>query len=474
MSRQPPFDKRIIELTFAADPDATMVRHLVEATRLQRPVPVNRRAPSLRLLLAGYLGAGNVGSEVRCNEIVRQVRHLLASATVSFSAFAMSQPFIEGLVEDVGPLPFEGYVPDALARAVDLHDGVLACEGSMFKSNFSNVLSAVMAAALGMARRQGKIALGYGGEVGAMDRVLNAAVSEMASDAPIFCRNDASLDSARAAGLNARPGADTAWSFAPSPPSRGAALARAAGWTSGSMLMVCPANPFWWPVRADPRRAIQTRREGRADPLAYGYVFFHHDDAEAQRRYRRYVAELASAVRTLATDMGAHPVLVAMEQADEIACRDVAEALGRACGVVVAHRHHAGDVVALLRLATLLVSSRFHALVLALPALIPAIGIGNDERIGRLFAGHASARVLRADDPDLGGAIVEAVRRIDPTEVRQSSTVTVRDELRAMGRMGVEVGKEVRRLHPELGAAQGESWRDGLPELDDRLRLFLP
>ncbi|MCZ7681129.1 MAG: hypothetical protein M5U28_21025 [Sandaracinaceae bacterium] len=46
---------------------------------------------------------------------------------------------------------------------------MIACEGSMFKSKFANALSTMMVGALGLATAEEKIAVGYGGEAGAMD-----------------------------------------------------------------------------------------------------------------------------------------------------------------------------------------------------------------------------------------------------------------------------------------------------------------
>lgn len=475
------FDRRLIEFAVAKDPDAVLVKHLRNAVGGASPDDgvgrsTGQRSDRMNLLLAGYLGAGNVGSDMRCNELVRQVRHLLGGDRVSFGALAISPRFPADVLQDVKPVLFEGYVPDAVARAVDAYDGVIACEGSMFKSHFSNVLSAVMAAALGRAVSTGKLAVGYGAEIGAMTPALQEFVVEQAAGAPIFCRTSASRDCAVAIGLDGRPGADTAWTFEAAPPAVAETLLRERGWDGRApVLVVCPTNPFWWPVRADPAMALKMQQTGEAADLCYGSIFFHADSDEIRGAYRRYVIGLAAAIAAIVDEQRAFPVLVAMEPVDRRVCQDLAQALPQAPPIVVGQEHRIGDVVSLLRRASLLISSRFHALVGSFPALTPAIGVATDERIRYLLTDAGGGdRLINASDPELCDRIVQTARQIDPEVVAASCRQAVGRELRAMGEMGMAFVEEVRRRRPDFEIPDRPArWQDHLPPLSPTVSQFL-
>ena len=86
--------------------------------------------------------------------------------------------------------------------------GVVACEGSMFKSKFANALSTYMVGALGCAAAENKLAVGWGGEAGNMDPSLRSLVRRYCQDALILCRNEASQDVLSELGVASEAGTD--------------------------------------------------------------------------------------------------------------------------------------------------------------------------------------------------------------------------------------------------------------------------
>jgi polysaccharide pyruvyl transferase WcaK-like protein len=464
---------KLAEFLASPDPDQTLLEHIRQVAIAQSTTALWRPGRPLKLLLAGYFGAGNVGSDMRASEIVRQIRFLLGADHVSFSALSLRAEWPPDILSGVRCRLFEGYVPQVLAEAVDEHEGVIACEGSMFKSTFSNALSATMAAALGLASDTGKVSVAYGSEVGAMDAALEKLVIERASSSLIMCRNDASCDRARSLGLRAILGADTAWTFEAGTRDEAAMVLRGLGWNgSDPILAVCPANPFWWPVRANPMMAFELELTGAHKELQHSSIFFHAHSAEIERKYRSYVHEIARAVDRIGRSLGAFVLVIGMERIDETACRDLAGQLPGSVPTMLGCRHPVRDVVGLLRSCSLLISSRFHAIVGAMPSLVPSIGIANDERIGNLLSG--SPRLLRAADPDLGERIVEAARTLDLEEVRRSSRATVEAAIRGMGMMGIAFADEVRRVLPDLPlAVRDPGWQSHLPPLPAAIQDLL-
>lgn len=470
-------NKQAIEFALSPDPDGTLLKHLGQALDAARPLVTPRWQPGqpLRLLLSGYFGAGNVGSDMRSGEILRQLRHLLGEE-VQFSALAVSPELAEGMYEGVTCLPTDVYTADFLIDSVNHHHGVIACEGSMFKSTFSDVLSAIMAGTLGLASAHGKLAVGYGAEVGSMNPRLRTFVQSHTGEALILCRNGASLRAAQALSLRCRAGADTAWTFRAAPPERAGALLRARGWNgSDPVLAVCPVNPFWWPVRASPRMVLEMQKTGAHRELSYRSPFFHADSPEIRSAYAHYLDQLALTVSALARERNAFPVIVGMERVDERACADLASRLGLSRAPMLGYQHLVPDVIAVLRASSLLISSRFHALVGAMPAGVPSIGISMDERIDNLFGDAGQDwRVVRADVPDLAARVMAAAKRLEPDAVASSARVTVALALQGIGQMGMDFCAELERCLPDYPLApRAAHWEAHLPPLPSEIHELL-
>ena len=465
-------DRRMMRFLTSPDPDATLIQHLGEAVAAGPGQDAVRWRPGepLRLLLAGYLGAGNVGAEMRTGEIVRQLRHLLGPDTVAFDAIAVTPDIKTDALPGVRPVALDGYVPNAIRNAVDATHGVIACEGSMFKSSFSNVLSAIMAASLGMAARDGKIAIGYGAEIGAMDAVLADFVGAQAGGALILPRNRQSQAAAERLGLRAVLGADTAWTMAAAPLVVARAHLRRIGWNgSDPVLIVCPTNPFWWPVTADPTKASEMRAGGAHADIHYAQLFFHADSEERRAAYRAYIDGLGAATAALVATRGMFPVYVAMERVDAPACADLAAVVP--APIVIGADLPVAQTVGLLRAADLMVSSRFHALVGAMPGLRPAIGVATDERIRNLLD---PARVVGANAPDLAKDLVAAADELNAKAIEAASRATVADALRGIGAMGEAFVAEMTRVLPDFPLpAIAPGWRAHLPALTPEIEALL-
>lgn len=436
------------------DPEQTIFRHLEEVASGGGDTGAHwRPGEKLKLLLAGYCGAGNVGTEMRTGEIVRQIRHLLGAGNLEFTALSMSPNLPEDVLPAVRNLRLaSGYIPQLIETATRDHHGTVACEGSMFKSTFANVLSGIMASALGAAANSGKLSVGYGAEVAGLDPLLDSFVRSNVGEALILCRNEVSYRNACTLGLRAAAGTDTAWAFAAAPPDEAAKLLHRLGWNgSDPVLAICPMNPFWWPVRPSPRRAVEMQKTGAHRAHHFASVFFHSASPDIERKYRTYIAELAKAVRSLAARRGAFPVIVVMDRVDLQAAHHLAATLGGQTAILQGSAHTVAEVVAILRRSDLLISSRFHALVGAMPAGVASIGIAMDERIANLLRTDGQVdRLIAADDPDLGRRIVMAAEAIDRDAIRQSSRRIVGDSLVAMSRMGEAFVREVARRLPDF------------------------
>src|SRR6516164_9163594 len=69
------------------------VSTLIQLTRLQWALGGGtrwQRGEKLKLLFAGYNGTRNTGSDVRVNEMIRQIRHVLGPQNTDFSVMTQS------------------------------------------------------------------------------------------------------------------------------------------------------------------------------------------------------------------------------------------------------------------------------------------------------------------------------------------------------------------------------------------------
>ena len=436
-----------------------------------------RPGEPLRLLLVGYLGTRNTGADVRVSELVRQVRHVLGDAHVALTAVTSDARLSAGYFPGVEQVRLPDLYPPFLLRETGRHHGVIACEGSMFKSTFANALTTLMAGALGLAVARNQLAVGWGAEAGRMDAALEAFVARTCRGALVLCRNEPSRDILARLGVRTTGGTDTAWTFEPDPPEVGAGLLRAAGWDGRApVLVVCPVNPYWWPVRPRAGRALLDRARGATPDDHYRALYYHDFGPEDRARFERYLDALAAAVGPFARARGAFVALVGMERLDRRACAALADRLGGA-PALVSDEHDMFRLVSVLRRARWLVSSRYHALVCATPGGVPGVGVTFDERIRNLLEGRGQADLcLAADDPALALRLADALERLERERDALAGAVlgTLPGELEAMGGMGLDFADEVARRCPglPLRALARDPWAH-LPPLGPQLEAAL-
>ena len=133
------------------------VSALIEITRLGWIFGLGkpwRRGEKLQLLFAGYNGTRNTGSDVRVQEMIRQIRHVLGPDNVDFSVMSQDFERTKGYFEGTRQVHLPDMFPPFLYREVRANHGVVACEGSMFKSKFANALTTMMIGSLGLGFRR--------------------------------------------------------------------------------------------------------------------------------------------------------------------------------------------------------------------------------------------------------------------------------------------------------------------------------
>jgi polysaccharide pyruvyl transferase WcaK-like protein len=433
-----------------------------------------RPGQKLKLLFAGYNGTRNTGSDVRVDEILRQVRAIFGSENVDLAVMTQNFSLTKGYFGDARQVHLPDVFPPFLQREVPRHHGVIACEGSMFKSKFANALTTMMIGALGIASAQNKLSVGYGAEAGAMDPALQKMVSRYCRESLIITRNPESQEILGKLGVPTELGTDTAWTFQPHGPEYGKKALRDAGWDGKTpVLTVCPIHPFWWPVKASMLKGVAHLTTGAYKSSHYRSLYFHRSGRQVDRAFENYLSAIASAVTQYRAERPCFTVLIAMEQLDKIACRLLAEKLGGA-PIFSSDQYNMYELVSILRCCDRMISSRFHAVVTSMPAGVVSAGITMDERLANLLhdRGH-NHLLLRVDDPELAEKLLRVMRRLDQDadKIRESIACAVVRNLRMMARMGMYLEARVAQRYPNFPVRAGAlSWENYLPPLDPQLQ----
>ena len=427
----------------------------------------------LKLLFAGYNGTRNTGSDVRVEEMLRQVRRVLGADRVSLAVMTQNFERTRGYFGDAEQVHLPDIFPPFLYKEVRKHHGVLACEGSMFKSKFANALTTMMIGSLGIAAVENKVSIGYGAEAGEMDPLVARLCARYCNQSLILTRNQASQAVLSALGVPSELGTDTAWTFQPHGPEVGRKALEDAGWDGRApVLAVCPIHPFWWPVKASPGKFLAHALFGAHKSSHYRSVYFHTAGPEVDAALARYISAMARAVETFRQRHGVFVILVAMERLDTRACEALAAKLNQP-PIFTSDKYDMYELVSVLRVCDWIASSRYHAIVTSMPALVPSAGVTMDERIENLLQerGHENL-LMTVEDTNLEEKLLAAMEtlREDSDAIRDAIGRTVVRNLERMAQMGVFLERHVQQIYPDFPAAGGvRSWEDYLPPLSPEL-----
>src|SRR2546429_6598539 len=310
----------------------------------------------------------------------------------------------------------------------------------MFKSKFANALTTMMIGSLGIAAAQNKLSVGYGAEAGEMEPLIAKMCSRYCQSSLVITRNEESRTVLRELGVPTELGTDTAWTFEPHPAEFGQKALREIGWDGRApVLVVCPINPFEWPVRASVAKFALHELAGAYKDSHYRSVYFHNAGPEADRALEHYLNAIANAVRAFRQQQNVFVVLVATERLDARPARRITEKLG-GVPVLTSDDYNMYELVSILRACHMMVSSRYHGIVTSMPALVPSAAVHIASRVCHLIndRGHREL-LMNVDDPDLEARTLAALEILDRDGERIADGIarTVGRDLKFMARMGV-------------------------------------
>jgi len=343
----------------------------------------------------------------------------------------------------------------------------------MFKSKFANALTTMMIGSLGFASSENKLSIGYGAEAGHMDSLIERMCARYVHHSLVITRNVESQAVLGKLGISTELGTDTAWTFEPQPDAYGRKTLRDAGWDEKTpVLVLCPIHPFVWPVKASLAKYVARITTGAYKESQYRTVYFHESGAEADRKYKHYIDGFVSSTRAFRQKHRVFTVLVATERLDAVACRAIAEQIP-GVPIFTSDDYDMYQLVAILRQARYMVSSRYHGIVTSMPSLVASAGVTMDERIRNLMRerGHHNL-CITVDDPDLGPKMLQMMETLvaETESIREGIAQAVVRNLKVMARMGVVFEDLMRLQYPEFPLPGGvRSWQEYLPPLSENL-----
>jgi len=149
----------------------------------------------LKILLVGYNGKQNTGSDARVESMVQQFYYILGQENIEIGVLILDEkavdvyfppPIIQERISSIFISP--------LLKVCSKYHMIVLSEGGCLKSKFSNSLLLLFIEAAGIAKMQGKACIAYGVEAGDMDRLVYGMAKDICNEAQFITRTKPSLN----------------------------------------------------------------------------------------------------------------------------------------------------------------------------------------------------------------------------------------------------------------------------------------
>lgn len=374
----------------------------------------------VKVLLVGYNGANNTGSEARLLAIIKEVRSVLgedARITIpSLNETNLRRYIQESATLKIAPIPTI-YV-SAIRRLVKESDLVALVEGSCYMDTWTSALLWAFLWATRCAHAEGKPCVSYAVDAGSLSRLNRWLVKREASKADlIVMRNRASSDLLRSLGVTAptEVTADTAFEFDTDPADAGI-LSRLWPGSDAGVVGMAPVDFYQWPVVIRPW--------GRAEDC-YDWPYYFSRSKKRSKATEALARGLAAEADRIIERHGKRVALIGMEGLDAPICNSILAHMAHHedARVFTSLNYNASQMTSILRSLDLLVTSRYHAAVLSMAAGVPLVAVAHDRRLRYLFEeAELTGFFVENTDPELLGKISANVDRLlaDPDAARNS------------------------------------------------------
>lgn len=332
----------------------------------------------LKVLLVGYNGANNTGSEARLLKVIDDLRDVCGH-DVHITVPSLNVRNLRRYLKEDQRLRIVG-IPSifhlALRRLVRDNDLMVLVEGSCYMDTWTSSLLGAYLWATRFAHRYGKGSLAYAVDAGdARPRNAEKIGRHASKTDLLIMRTYNAAERMRRWGVEApiEVTADTAFDF---DLDEGRPIQRKGG-PSGKVGLAL-VDFHLWPVVARP---IGRRRN------CYRWPYYFSRSRERCLASERLAEGFARLADDVVERRGKDVVLISMEELDEPLALEVKRRMRHAdrCTIFSSREHNSHEMTAALRELDALVTSRYHAAVLSTAAVVPMMAVGHDRRLEDLF-----------------------------------------------------------------------------------------
>ena len=333
---------------------------------------------SPKVLLAGYNGANNTGSEARLLSIINDLKAILGSEAIITVPTLNEANLRRYLKEDefLKIVPISSIFFFDIRRLVKEHDILLLVEGSCYMDTWTSALLWAFLWATRCAYNFKKPSIAYAVDAGHLSSFNKRLVKQEASKTDlILTRTDLAAEKLKDIGVKApiQVTADCAFTFKPL--KEDANILREI-WPQSDFGVagLAPIDFYLWPVVMRPW--------GKKENL-YKWPYYFSRSKKRIQETEKLASRWAKVADIIVEKHGKRIALICMEEVDESIAISIKERMKNPemTKIFSSRDYNASEMTNILRGLELLVTSRYHAGVLSLEAQIPQIAIRHDTRL---------------------------------------------------------------------------------------------
>jgi polysaccharide pyruvyl transferase WcaK-like protein len=349
-------------------------------------------------LLVGYNGANNTGAEAKLLVIIEELRSILGPEAC-FTVPSLNEENLRRYLKEGPNLKIKAVRPSLffvdIRKFVKENDLVVLVEGSTYMDTWGSALLWFYLLATRYAHSMHKPCVAYSVDAGSASRFNRWLIRREASKTDlILARTQNAADRLNKWRVKApiEVTADNAFAFNPAAVDEG--LLRRLWPEASHVVGVAAEDIYMWPVVIRPWAQKQ---------YCYRWPYYYTHTRQSREKSDLLADVLAVQADEIVENHDKDIALLSMEGLDSAFANKIKGLMKHAdrTKVFTSIEYNASQMTSILRSLDLLVTSRYHAGVLSLPAQVPQTAIGHDLRIKDLYADlNISELFVDHEDPN--------------------------------------------------------------------------
>jgi polysaccharide pyruvyl transferase WcaK-like protein len=336
-----------------------------------------------KILLVGYNGANNTGSESRLLSIIDDIREILGPDAL-ITVPTLNEKNLRRYIKEektlrIKPVPSIFFF--SIKKLVRQHDLILLVEGSCYMDNWTSALLWAFLWTTKYAYALNKPIIAYAVDTGQLNKKNQKRVKKQASKTDLIItrtNNAAELLKFYGVKTKIKVTADTSFTFHVEKKDENLLFELWPESQKNGVIGFAVVDFYLWPVIVRPF--------GRAkNCYKWPYYFKRSKDRITKSIY--IAKAWADEADRIIEKSGKSVALICMEQLDEPLAINIRDSMINKQNVKIfsSKQYNASQMTSILRKLDILITSRYHAAVLSLAAKIPMVAIGHDTRLHTLF-----------------------------------------------------------------------------------------